>query len=124
MALLISLTAEIIRSPCFGKQAEKSDLTFSREQAIHLFVSDGYTFDQDTTYTVAILTSVPHPNLVNHKEDATSAPLWDLISELGIKVPIQLPDSPLLKRLPADSRGCPLNLRPRAALLPPLSTSY
>ena len=63
---------------------------------------------REATNGVASLTSVLRSNLVNEfrfgwnfqKEDESVDPARDLISELGIKQPVALPDSPLLKRLP------------------------
>ncbi len=63
---------------------------------------------REATNGVASLTSVLRANLVSEfrfgwnfqKEDETVDPARDLISELGIKQPVALPDSPLLKRIP------------------------
>ncbi|MCL5744656.1 MAG: carboxypeptidase-like regulatory domain-containing protein, partial [Acidobacteria bacterium] len=64
--------------------------------------------ERSATNGVASLTSVIRTNIVSEfrfgwnyqKEDETVSPARDLISELGIKQPVQLPDSPLLKRVP------------------------
>jgi hypothetical protein len=63
---------------------------------------------RSVTNGTASLTSVIRPTLVSElrfgwnfqTEDETVTPARDLIAELGIKQPIQLPDSPLLKRIP------------------------
>ena len=67
---------------------------------------DNYALD--ATNGVAALTSVIRSNLVSEfrfgwnfqTEDDAVAPARDLITELGIKQPVQLPASPLLNRIP------------------------
>ena len=66
------------------------------------------TTAREGTNGVASLTSVPRPSMVNEfrfgwnfqKEDDAVDPARDLITELGIIVPVTLPESPLLKRIP------------------------
>ncbi|HTM49948.1 MAG TPA: carboxypeptidase regulatory-like domain-containing protein [Bryobacteraceae bacterium] len=66
------------------------------------------TTAREGTNGVASLTSVPRPTIVNEfrfgwnfqKEDDAVTPDRDLISELGIVMPVKLPESPLLKRIP------------------------
>jgi hypothetical protein len=66
------------------------------------------TWALNSTNGVAGLTSVLRPNLVSEfrfgwnfqTNDDSVAPTRDLISELGIKQPVQLPDVPQIKRIP------------------------
>lgn len=63
---------------------------------------------REATNGVTGLTSILRSNVVNEfrfgwnfqKEDESVDPARDLLTELGIKTPVQLPDSPLLKRIP------------------------